>query len=116
MLVGKPFDFALVVRGRRRQLKLRQVELAKAAGVSREWIVALERGKPRLDFSKVLTTLATLNIELSIYWCTDPPAWSIPLTAAAADRQRRLANRRPRRRPKVPRPEPKPPAGWGRGE
>ena len=44
MLVVSPQCFGLVVRSRRKALKLRQIELARAAGVGRDWIIDLEAG------------------------------------------------------------------------
>lgn len=100
MLVVSPKCFGLVVRGRRKALKLRQAELANAAGVGRDWIIDLEAGREGLDFSRVLRVFQTLDIELSAYFCKDPPAWTIPFTQDAAIRERRLANLRPRRSPR----------------
>ena len=99
MLVESTFDIGLVVKGRRKALKLRQLELARAAGVGREWIIDLERGRGGLDFSRVMRTLEVLNLELSINFNKGAPAWSVPLTQDAAIRQRRLDAMRPRRRP-----------------
>ncbi len=36
MLVGIPLDFALVLRAHRRNLKLAQADVARAAGVTRQ--------------------------------------------------------------------------------
>ena len=113
MLVGRPFDFALVVRSRRRNLKLRQIEVARQAGVSREWLIDLEHGKPTLEFGKVLKLLETLDIPISLHLKDEPPAWSIPLTAAAANRARRADNLRRGTRPRIPRPDPAPRPGGG---
>ena len=113
MQVTHPFDVSLVVRARRHQLKLRQIELARAAGVSREWLIDFERGKPGMDFNLVLKTLKTLEVTLSIHYCGPAPGWSKPLTEAALSRQRRLDAIRPRRPRKCKeRPGPKAPEDW----
>ena len=101
MLVASPFDIGLVVKGRRKSLKLRQLELAIAAGVGREWIIDLERGRDGLDLSRVMRTLEILNVEVSVHLNKGAPAWSVPLTQDAVVRQRRLDALRPRRRPRT---------------
>ncbi len=103
-----PFDVALAVRGRRKQLKLRQSEVARAAGVGREWLVELEHGKPTVELGLVLRTLAVLGVELDVLMPRRPPAWTLPLTAAAQVRRARLAATRPRK----PRPDVAPPADY----
>ena len=101
MLVASPFDIGLFVKGRRKSLKLRQLELANAAGVGREWIIDLERGREGLDLSRVMRTLEVLNVEVSVHFGQGAPAWSVPLTQDALIRQRRLDALRPRRRPPI---------------
>ena len=97
MLVASAFDIGLVVRGRRKALRLRQLELARAAGVGREWIIDLERGRDGLDLSRVMRTLEVLNVEVSVNFGKGAPAWSVPLTQDAIIRQRRIDALRPRR-------------------
>jgi HTH-type transcriptional regulator/antitoxin HipB len=67
MWLQTPADFGALVRERRRTLHLSQDALARKAGASREWIVDLEKGKPRLPLSLVLRTLAALGISLSAH-------------------------------------------------
>jgi y4mF family transcriptional regulator len=59
-----------VVRRERKAQKLRQAELAAAAGVGIRFIVDLEAGKPTLQLEKVLHLLATLGCNVTI----TPPA------------------------------------------
>ena len=99
LTIAHPFDIALAVRGRRKQLKLRQSEVAQAAGVGREWLVDLEHGKPTAEVGKVLRTFEALGIQLDVLMLRRPPAWTLPLTAEAEVRRERLrAHRPPRRR------------------
>jgi HTH-type transcriptional regulator/antitoxin HipB len=85
MLVGSPFDIAICIRSRRRELKLGQADLARAAGVTRQWIVALERGhRPTLELGLVLRTIEALGMELALGWPSPPPAWTRPITAKVA--------------------------------
>ena len=58
-------DVAAVIRARRRKLKLDQGALAKRVGVSRQWIVDIEKGKPRAGIELVLRTLAALGVSLT---------------------------------------------------
>jgi y4mF family transcriptional regulator len=55
-----------VVRRERKAQKLRQAELAAAAGVGIRFIVDLEAGKPTLQLEKVLHVLATLGCDVSV--------------------------------------------------
>jgi transcriptional regulator with XRE-family HTH domain len=65
MEVRTPADIInLIVRARHTQ-GLTQTELAQKAGVSRAWLASVEGGKPRMDASLVLRTLAALNILLT---------------------------------------------------
>ena len=66
MQIRTPLDLGLAIRDRRRKLKLSQTELARKAGVGRQWVVAIERGKSRAEFGLVLRTLAALDLPLTI--------------------------------------------------
>lgn len=105
MLIQQPFDVAMAIRARRRQLKLRQLEVAKAARVGREWLVDLEHGKPTVELGLVMRTLETLGLEISLHATAAPPPWTVPLTDAARKRAEALAEYRPPR-PRVERPFP----------
>lgn len=59
------------VARKRRTLKLSQSELAKAAGVSRATLGALENARSgELGFSKVAKVLAALGLELKVHETT----------------------------------------------
>jgi HTH-type transcriptional regulator/antitoxin HipB len=60
-------DIAQLVRERRKQLGLSQAELARRAGVSRQWIVDLEHGKPTAEVSLVLKTVAAAGLHLDAF-------------------------------------------------
>ena len=66
MYVRTPVDLGLMIRESRRTRRMTQHQLARAAGVGRQWIVAIEAGKPRAELGKVLQTLAALDLSLSI--------------------------------------------------
>jgi HTH-type transcriptional regulator/antitoxin HipB len=66
MRVRSSIDFGLVIRERRRDLGLSQGELAARVGVSRQWIVGMEKGKPRAEVDLLLRTLNALGLELNV--------------------------------------------------
>ena len=82
----------------RRFLRLRQGDLARACGVSRQWISALERGKPTLELGLVLRAFEELGLDLSAKRAAEPPPWTRVLTADAEMREMRSLNARRRRR------------------
>lgn len=58
-------DLGALVRERRLERGLTQEELARAVGVSRQWMVGLEQGKFRA-FEIVLRTLGALALSLDV--------------------------------------------------
>lgn len=64
MLVRTPADLGAVIRDRRKRLKLDQAALAKRIGVSRQWIIEVERGHARAELGLVLRAIDALDIEL----------------------------------------------------
>jgi HTH-type transcriptional regulator / antitoxin HipB len=64
MLVRTPADLGAVIRDQRKQLKLDQATLAERIGVSRQWIIEMERGHARAELALVLRALDALNIQL----------------------------------------------------
>ncbi|MFZ3354201.1 MAG: helix-turn-helix transcriptional regulator [Xanthobacteraceae bacterium] len=64
MLVRTPGDLGAVIRDRRRQLKFDQAAFAKRIGVSRYWVIMIERGHPRAALGLVLRAIDALNIQL----------------------------------------------------
>jgi DNA-binding XRE family transcriptional regulator len=89
LLVVTHDDFGLVALARRRQLKLKQTDVARQVGVGRQWIGALEARKPGLELTLVLRTLDALGIDIMIRPREPVPAWTLPLTAEACVRLRR---------------------------
>lgn len=120
-------DIAKLVRERRKQVGLSQAELARRAGVSRQWIVDLEHGKPTAEVSLVLRALAATGLHLDAYDPRQREEFSggsgASLFAAArevleqhrpAGMQRRTLSTRPPRPPAVePGPAPATPARGG---
>ncbi len=74
MRIRTPLELGLVIRDKRRKLKLSQNELARKAGVGRQWVIAIEYGKSRAELGLVLRTLNALDLPLTI----DPDARRLP--------------------------------------
>ena len=55
-----------IIRDERKELGLRQDELAAASGVGLRFLVELERGKPTVQMGKVLDVVSALGCELQI--------------------------------------------------
>jgi len=66
MHVRTPRDLGLVIRERRRALGLEQQELADRVGVSRQWVVGVERGKQRADAGLLMKALTALGLALDV--------------------------------------------------
>jgi HTH-type transcriptional regulator/antitoxin HipB len=66
MIVRTPTELGLLVRERRRALGLDQQELATKVGVSRLWVIEIEKGKPRAEVGLVLRTLLALGLDLDV--------------------------------------------------
>ena len=65
--IATPHDLGAAVRDARTAAQLTQVELAERAGVSREWLIGLERGaRPRAELTKILVVLAALDQPLML--------------------------------------------------
>lgn len=65
MLIRTPADLGAAIRDRRRQFGLDQATLAKRIGVSRQWVIGIERGRNRAELGLVLRALDTLGIRLN---------------------------------------------------
>ncbi|HEY3003123.1 MAG TPA: helix-turn-helix domain-containing protein [Kribbellaceae bacterium] len=59
-------DLGAAVRQARTEHHLTQAELAKRVGVSRDWVVRLERGHPRLEMQRVLDALEAVGVALTL--------------------------------------------------
>jgi HTH-type transcriptional regulator/antitoxin HipB len=84
MHIRTPHDIGLLIRDRRRVRSLSQQELAGLVGVSRQWIVDIERGKPRAELALVLRTLQALDIRLAVVGASDADK-APPIPEAAID-------------------------------
>jgi HTH-type transcriptional regulator/antitoxin HipB len=64
MFIRTPADLGAAIRERRKSLGLSQERLGQQAGVGRQWLVAVERGKPGSELALVLRVLNALNIPM----------------------------------------------------
>jgi HTH-type transcriptional regulator/antitoxin HipB len=70
--IKAPLDIGLIIRHQRRSLGLSQTQLARTAGVGRQWLVAVEQGKSGAELGLVLRTLSALGLALSVDGATAP--------------------------------------------
>ena len=66
MQIRNAKEIGALVREHRSKLKLSQADLAVRVGVSRLWIVLLEKGKSTAQLGLVLRTLDILGITLEV--------------------------------------------------
>ena len=59
-------DVAAAVRGRRLNLGLSQADVARLAGVSRQWVNEFESGKPTAELRLVIRLLDALRLSLRL--------------------------------------------------
>lgn len=64
MRIRTPADLGALIRDRRTKLRFDQKSLAAKVGVSRQWIVEVEKGKPRAEIGLILRTIDSLGIQL----------------------------------------------------
>jgi y4mF family transcriptional regulator len=91
-------ELAGIVADLRRGLKIRQADLARRVGVSRQWIVAMEQGKPSVEIGLVLRTLETLGLECVLTPIDPSPPWIIRALRDAQQKSYALQARRRARR------------------
>jgi HTH-type transcriptional regulator / antitoxin HipB len=64
MFIRTPADLGAIIRDRRKQLGLDQSALARRIGVSRQWVIGVERGHARAAMGLVLRAIDALDIRL----------------------------------------------------
>ena len=97
MQLVTPRDFGRHVRACRRFRMLSQAQLARAVGASRQWLAALERGKPTAELGLCLRTFEELGLDLSVTRAAAPD-WTVPLTTMAERKEAKSLSARRRRR------------------
>ncbi|MGA1343972.1 MAG: helix-turn-helix domain-containing protein [Hyphomonas sp.] len=59
-----PADIGTAIRACREARGLNQAELARLAGVGRQWLIQMEKGKPTVLIEPILKTFEALNLKL----------------------------------------------------
>lgn len=76
MIIRTSKDLGAAIRDQRRRNGLDQQALAEKIGVSRQWIVEVEKGKARAEVGLILRALEALGFSLSLSSSTGTPATS----------------------------------------
>ena len=66
MRIRTPADLGATIRDHRVKLGMDQRSLAEKVGVGRQWIVEVEKGKPRAQIGLLLRTINVLGISLAV--------------------------------------------------
>jgi len=66
IIVSSSQDLGVLVRNKRKQDELTQIELAELTGVGVRFLSELENGKPSVQLDKVLLVLAGLGLKLGV--------------------------------------------------
>ena len=66
MLIHNARDLGLRMRDQRLELGLSQAALAKRVGVSRSWVIQMERGNAGAEIGLIFKALAALGLELDV--------------------------------------------------
>lgn len=66
MEVRAASDFGALVAERRESLSLSQAELARRAGVTREWVVRLENGSATVTLFRLMRVLRELGLVVDV--------------------------------------------------
>lgn len=74
MAIRSVHDLAAAIRGRRTDLGISQVELAKRAGVSRKWVYEFEADKPAAEIGLLLRVLDALGLGIELMIRSDGEA------------------------------------------
>jgi HTH-type transcriptional regulator/antitoxin HipB len=66
MLIQSFMELAQLVRDQRKRKRLSQQRLAELIGVSRQWVIALEQGKPTAEVGLVLQALSAVGLRVDV--------------------------------------------------
>jgi HTH-type transcriptional regulator/antitoxin HipB len=64
--IKTPAQLGTAIRQKRLELDLDQATLAKRAGISRAWLLEIEKGKPGVSIALILRVLKSLELALFI--------------------------------------------------
>jgi HTH-type transcriptional regulator/antitoxin HipB len=66
MIIRTPLELGATIKDCRRRLHLGQHDLAAKVGVSRQWVIDVEKGKPGTEIGLIFRALAVLGITLHV--------------------------------------------------
>jgi HTH-type transcriptional regulator / antitoxin HipB len=66
VLLRTPREIGLRIRDRRMQLGMSQAQLAERIGMSRQWVVSLEKGAPGAALGTVLRAISELGLDVNV--------------------------------------------------
>lgn len=66
MRIRTPQEIGLLIRDLRTRRQWSQGRLAEVIGVTRQWVAALEQGKPRAELGLTLRALNALGVTLDV--------------------------------------------------
>lgn len=66
MRIGNSTALGGAIYQRRTDLSLTQADVAHQAGVSRQWLIATERGKDTAEIGRVLAVIRVLGLQLEL--------------------------------------------------
>lgn len=66
MKISNAYDFGIVIRNRRKELKYTQAYLAEYTGFSVSFISDLERGKATAELGKAIYLMNLLGMDLTV--------------------------------------------------
>lgn len=72
-MMTTPSEIAATIKATRRALKLRQAELAAAAGVGLRFLIELEAGKATAQLGKTLAVLNALGLDCHLVARSETP-------------------------------------------
>lgn len=74
MRIRTPQEIGLLIRDLRTRRQWSQGRLAEVIGATRQWVAALEQGKPRAELGLTLRALNALGVTLDVLATVEAPA------------------------------------------
>lgn len=65
-IIQTPKELGLAVRSRRKELGWDQATLAHQIGVTRQWVIDIEKGKPRAELALAMRAVRVLGMSLTV--------------------------------------------------
>ncbi len=93
MNIRTPLELGAFLRDLRKKRGLDQGTLARQVGVSRQWILEMEKGKSRASLGLVLRTLSALGASIDIQDTISPRALSRKTPGKTPDLVDQVLNR-----------------------